>query len=348
MKIKTFQAKTFSEALSRVRKEMGEDAVILSSEEQQGGRRGVEVTAAIDYNLGQPVVQEPVQPNPAAAAVPPEGLGEMRALKDEISGLKETLEEMKEQRYEAAAPSGKRKLFHYLKRRSIRGDLAVRLCERAGQVQELTHALSKEIRTFPEKEGRRVVLVIGPTGVGKTTTIAKLAARAIRAGKRTAIISLDTYRIGAIEQVRIYARVMGIPLEVASGIAELRQGLAKHEDRDVVFIDTSGRNPRDDAYMEELGRIYGLGVPIETHLLAGASSDSDFLTDAYRRYRKLPVDCIGFTKLDEAVKLGAIYNLASFAQKPVAYVTNGQRVPGDIAFPDSAALADMILKNGVV
>ena len=358
MKIKTFQAKTFGEALTLVRKEMGEDAVILSTDEQKGPHR-VEVTAAMDYDLGahaaasarmsyRPERAKMPAQRPAPAPAPAAGgSAEMLALKDEIAGLKEALEEMRDDRQQPAAPEGKGKIFHYLKKRSIRGDHAARLCERAGQVQELAGILSKEISTFPEREGRRVVVIIGPTGVGKTTTIAKLAARAIKGGKRTAIISLDTYRIGAVEQARIYARVMGIPLEVAAGIDALKEGLARHQDRDLVFIDTTGRNPRDEAYLQELSHIYTMGVQVETHLLASASSDADFLAESYKRYRRLPIDCIGFTKLDEAVKLGGIYNLVSYAKKPVAYVTTGQGVPHDIAFPDSAGLAEMIMRNGV-
>jgi flagellar biosynthesis protein FlhF len=236
----------------------------------------------------------------------------------------------------------------YLKKRAIREDLAWKLCRRTEGLKDLLKSISDDMATYGGANNKKVVIVVGPTGVGKTTTIAKLSARAVKNGKRVAMINLDTYRIGAIEQIRIYARIMGIPLDIASDTEELRTALSKHSEKDIVFIDTTGRNPRDDTYIDELLRVYDLGFPVETHVLMSASSDDEFMVESHRHYRRLPIDCIGVTKLDEVVRLGSIYNLSSLYEKPVAYVTTGQKVPQDIDFPNSERLADMILNNGVV
>ncbi|KJJ84901.1 flagellar biosynthetic protein FlhF, partial [Candidatus Omnitrophus magneticus] len=192
----------------------------------------------------------------------------------------------------------------------------------------------------------KAVELIGPTGVGKTTTVAKLAANAIREGKKTAIINLDTFRIGAVEQVRIYSRILGIPLAVVSSGKELKSTMVRFaETRDVIFIDTTGRNPRDQRYIDSLSEISESDVPFEMHLLISANSDDEAMIEAYRYYRKLPVNYIAFTKIDEAVRFGSIYNLLITYKKPVAYITTGQNVPNDIEFARVDRLANLILKK---
>jgi flagellar biosynthesis protein FlhF len=255
---------------------------------------------------------------------------------------------MKSKGFEMELPEPRKKIFRFLRKRAVQEEFALKLAaDEPNTMAELMTAMAKDILTCGEVRSRKVVMLIGPTGVGKTTTIAKLAARAIKDGKKAAMINLDTYRIGAIEQIRIYAKIMGIPFDIAASIEELKQSLVKFEKRDTIFIDTTGRNPRDKKYIEELRMLFSLGIPIETHLLMSASSDDEFMAAAYRHYKNLPIDCLAFTKTDEALKFGSIYNMASLYRKPVAYITTGQSVPADIAFPDSERLAAMVLKNEV-
>ncbi len=188
-----------------------------------------------------------------------------------------------------------------------------------------------------------MVLLIGSTGVGKTTTAAKLCGQAIKQKRKVGLISLDTFRIGAIEQIRIYSRILGVPLIIASSPEEVREGLDKLKDRDLIFIDTTGRTPKDQSYSQELKAVYALGIPMETHLLISGNSSEHFMTESLFHYRRLPVDRIAFTKMDEACGFGPVYNFSMQAQKPIAYLTTGQKVPNDIEFYSEAQLADLIM-----
>jgi len=144
--------------------------------------------------------------------------------------------------------------------------------------------------------------------------------------------------------VRIYSRILGIPLATASTIDEFASHLRRFlKDRDIVFIDTTGRNPRDEAYLDEIAAVCGVGLPIELHLLMSANTDDACMIDAYPWYQKLPIDYIGFSKLDEAVRYGSLYNLLLTYQKPVSWLTTGQRVPGNIEQATVSRLAGLIV-----
>ncbi|MDA8172558.1 MAG: flagellar biosynthesis protein FlhF [Nitrospiraceae bacterium] len=377
MKIRKFKAKNFAEALEMVRRELSEDAVILSSEEKNGGMKPfVEVTAAVDYDFdrmtagdGDAGGRDAAVGHTRAEDCPAEGRRALNALsarfrqeiteelKLEIDGLKAVIRDMKYAGPDVPSDRRKKALLQILRERKIREEFAVRLCEKARDENDLLPLIVSDLKAkrppLSGGESKKAFMLIGPTGVGKTTTIAKLSARAIRRGERAAIINLDTYRIGAGEQVRIYSRIMGVPLATAAGPAEFRRHLANfYRTRDVIFIDTTGRNPGDASYIEHIRTMHEAAAaelaPPEIHLLMSASSDDDFMTRAYSNYRRLPVDRISFTKLDEAVSFGSIYNLRMVYGRPVAYLSTGQKVPDDIEFPDETTLGNLILSKGLV
>lgn len=349
MKIKTFHARNFREALSVVKKDLGPDAVILSSEDRK--RDGVEVIAAIDFEpdahaAGQCSVSEP-QPVSSDFAI----------LKQEIKSLRGYLESMKNSGFALKIPDDRKQIYTFLREQSICEEFAVRLIERVRDRDELANQMTDDMNILrPGRKnglvprsplaGKRLVMLIGPTGAGKTTTIAKLATNAIREGKKAALISLDTYKIGAAEQIRIYSRMIGIPLEIVTGNEHMKKSIARFSDREIIFIDTSGQNPRNEEYISSLKSLYETGLPIETQLLLSTSSDCDFLMSTQPYYEALPVDYIAFTKVDEAVRLGSMYNLSQVFQRPVAYITTGQGVPGNIEFLDSRKLTGLILNAG--
>jgi flagellar biosynthesis protein FlhF len=363
MKIKKFEAVNFREALARVKKELGHDAVILSSEEIGGFKPMVEVVAAIDQDLDQEETlraysRESESESAEGKSARPDKVSlssysprtKSNALPDyhdqvlrELKNLRESLEDLRNKGYEVSLPESKKKIYQYLRSRFIREDLALQLIERAESRRDLSGIIRDDLQTGWGWSEKKIVILIGSTGVGKTTTAAKLCGQAIKQDKRVGLVSLDTFRIGAIEQIRIYSRILGVPLVIASSPEEVRSGINKLNDRDLIIIDTTGRNPKDQSYGREMKAVYALGIPMETHLLISGTSSEHFMAETHSDYQYLPVNRIAFTKMDEADGFGAVYNFSMLAKKPIAYMTTGQKVPNDIEFYSDAQLADLIL-----
>lgn len=178
----------------------------------------------------------------------------------------------------------------------------------------------------------RIVMLVGPTGVGKTTTIAKLAGLAAQGDRpvKTVLVTLDTYRVAAVEQLRVYARILKIPLEVAVSPQDLTGCIERHRDAGLIFIDTAGRSPRDPLLQEELAAIAHQRIKVETHLVLAATAEEAVLKEVVRRYSVIPIHRLIFTKLDEAGRLGHLFNLLYLMGIPVSYLATGQRVPEDV------------------
>ena len=191
-----------------------------------------------------------------------------------------------------------------------------------------------------------VIALVGPTGVGKTTTVAKLAANfSLREGRKVGLVTIDTYRIAAVEQLRTFAQIIDVPLEVAATPAELKQAIRRLRDRELILIDTTGRSPSDRAKLDELKQFLDEASPHEIHLVLASTCSQGVLLDTVERYRCLKVNRIIFTKLDEAVGFGAILTCLVRAQAKLSYVTTGQDVPDDIEVGRGRALAHLIVKG---
>ncbi|MDH5588128.1 MAG: flagellar biosynthesis protein FlhF [Nitrospirota bacterium] len=195
--------------------------------------------------------------------------------------------------------------------------------------------------------GQKIMMLVGPTGVGKTTTIAKLAglARQQDEHQRTVLITLDTYRVAAVEQLRVFAKILKIPLEVAVSQQDFSSCVRRHQEADLILIDTAGRSPKDRAGHEELvAMTRGVGK-IETHLVLAAPMSEAVQMDTIRRYQSLPIQKLIMTKLDEALKFGSMYTLLSQAGLPVSYLSAGQRVPEDLEVATRQRLVDLVLSG---
>lgn len=357
MKIKKIQAKNFRQALSLVKKELGANAVILSSEDKKGKGNYVEVTAAVDNDIDMNI---PVQDGcDAAPAGNTPGNGELAELRNEIRSLRECIESMRNNGFELNLPEERKTMFHFLKGKAIKDEFALRIVEKTRSIDDIETIIRDDLhvsrttenpfvnnKNIQAREGGRIIMLIGPTGVGKTTTIAKLASMAIKERKKVALMSIDTYKIGAAEQIRIYSRMIGIPLDIVSNRDSFRKSIRRFSDRDLILVDTTGQNPKETEYVHSLNGIFEMGIPMETQLLMSSSSDCEFLMNTHKYYKSLPIDSMAFTKTDEAVNLGSIYNLCRVYEKPVAYITTGQRVPGNIEFVDSKKLTNLILRTG--
>jgi flagellar biosynthesis protein FlhF len=185
---------------------------------------------------------------------------------------------------------------------------------------------------------KRISAFVGPAGDGKTTTLAKLAARCLFGDKlNVGIITMDTYRIGAVEQLKRYADIMGVPMEVASEKKELERVL------NVVLIDTPGKSSGDESYLLKLKKCFTMGLSMETNLVLSMTSSQESMMDVVARFGVIYYNNIIFTKLDDSKKFGSIYNIIDHVGKPVFYVANGQNVPQDLNKMDPAKLARLIV-----
>jgi len=217
--------------------------------------------------------------------------------------------------------------------------------ERLAQYVESMLPVAGPIELDPSRSPT-VIALVGPTGVGKTTTIAKLAANfSLREGRKVGLITIDTYRIAAVDQLRTFAGIIGVPLEVVGTPAELGKAVQRMRDRELVLLDTAGRSPADTARLQELRGFLDEARPQEVHLVLASTCSQGVLLDTLERFRCLGVNRVIFTKLDEAIGFGSILTCLARAEARLSYVTTGQDVPDDIQVGRSRTLAHLIVKG---
>lgn len=192
----------------------------------------------------------------------------------------------------------------------------------------------------------KFIHLVGPTGVGKTTTIAKLAAKSLMEDKLSvALITTDTYRIAAIEQLKTYAKILDIPIDVCYSVEDYQKARLKFQEYDRVFVDTAGRNFKDEKYIRELGQIVDLSKDIETYLVLSLTAKPKDILTIYHQFDKIPLKGFILTKLDETDTLGVIVDLVMESSLGVSYVTTGQDVPDDIKRATPRYLSSHIMRS---
>jgi len=257
-------------------------------------------------------------------------------------------------------PEEVQKLLGKLIEAQVREDIALNLAKQADQIlrqqpgttaaEIIEHLLLEQLgRAKPilhKKFTQKVILVLGPTGVGKTTTIVKLAADfAVKQKKNVGIINTDTYRIGAQEQLQTYADILGIPLQVVYHAHELDSAMEYMSDRDIIFVDTAGKRPGDEQHKDDLLDIVRVLKPEDILLCLAATTSNSSIKEMVDTYGFVDDYRLMITKLDETKYRGSLVNISWYTQKPLAYVTTGQDVPDDIEIADIESIVKQIVRD---
>ena len=367
MKIKKISAPTMAEAMQIVKQEMGEDAVILNSKTVESGgvfglfkRKLVEVIAALDA----PKVKEG---SIHTDHIEKQALNELSTYWRDSDAPK--VDDVKRSRMvQTAKPIisepkkeqwiTKKELSDQLMNQELDEPLIEKILknyehvsiENKEDVYDLLSFNLKNIFRDIDFGGisftKKFVNVLGPTGVGKTTTLAKLAAKCVLdEEKKVAFITTDTYRIAAIEQLKTYAQILSVPLEVCYNAQDFIAAKNKFSDYDVVFIDSAGRNFLDQENVLNLTKIINYDDDVEVFLVFALTGKYLDMKKIYKQFSKLPIYRFIFTKIDETHSYGAMFNLMDEFKVGTAYITNGQNVPDDFVDADLFYLINLFIEG---
>lgn len=358
MHIRTFRAASLQAALADIRRQMGPDASVLHTRQVRDGWMGwlgrthVEVTAGLRDASDAPAI--PLRPDwdSGRAASPPQMAPSAGTGPTSEPALPPELESHRQILLRIGVPS-------VTVERWIEGTASFAAgvgdteketpwCEHLQRTVARELKLAGPIRTPPGQ--RQVVALVGPTGVGKTTTIAKLAAGfRIEARRRVGLLTIDTFRIAAVQQLKAYAEIMDLPMQVVEKSDEMAAALQRLGDVDLVLIDTAGRSPRSDARIEQLVEMLGAAQPDETHLVLSATAAPTTIQSVLDGFAPVHPTAAVLTKLDEtehtAGALSALLSASDRVPVPLSYLTHGQQVPDDIAVATAERLVSRLLPH---
>jgi flagellar biosynthesis protein FlhF len=349
MIIKRYIVDNMNEAMVKIRYELGNDAVIVSQRKiKQGGflglfkARKLEVTAAADDRSKRAK----------------ESIESRDAVQNEILELKSMIKSLMSQKEEntfSSKKEGKSKIKQKLINNDIPEEIVEYLYEKIKQNnsnKKLTpKTYEKEIKNeienlimVDENRGGRIQVLIGPTGVGKTTTIAKLASLyTLYKNKKVGLITLDTYRIGAVEQLKTYAEILGVPFEVAISSKDIVSAVEKMGDCEIIFVDTTGRNSKNIMQVSETRKYIEEIKPDKVHLVLSMTTKEKDIKSIIENYRVVNYNSLILTKVDETDTLGSILTSLYYSKVPVAYICAGQNVPDDLEEAKKEQLIKLIL-----
>lgn len=342
------------------------------------GVRQIEVTASTEVNVpsrlpprpslaASAATPRPAEPHAYAPSVAPRPAAPI-AVPDDVKGQLSSLQNMVQELCRRSGGGNHRDLPESLFRlfadlidadlseetareliEQVRGEAAVGeladpllLKARIARLLEEEIRVTGPIRVHPGR--RRLVALVGPTGVGKTTTIAKLAAiYRLKEKHNVGLITVDTYRIAAVEQLRTYADIIDLPMQVVSSPREMHEAVRRLEAMDLILMDTAGRSPRDDIRIQELKSFLTEAGADEVHLVLSSVAAARTLQQTAEQFASVGTTGLILTKLDEATGLGSLLPLVRTSRLPLSYVTNGQNVPDDIEIAHPARLARLVL-----
>ncbi len=317
----------------------------------------------------QMIIRDPIANGRSILEQPAAGTAVMLNLTQEMTALKGMVKNLHNEIRHTQAPQVPEELFEYyleLIQNQVAEELASEIVktlqksirpEHLSQPQFVRDKLAEQLEKLlptsgpivrTKTVGPHVVALIGPTGVGKTTTLAKLAANLkLREKHRVGLITLDTYRIAAVDQLKKYADIIGSPLRVVGSIEDLKDAVAQMSDCDFILIDTAGRSPNDALKLNELKGLLDSIKPDEVHLVISSTASQACVELAVTKFSEVRVDKIIFTKIDEAAHVGTLLNVVHKVNKSLSYITTGQDVPDDIEVGRGRRLAQLILGDSL-
>ena len=368
MKIQRFDGQSMKDVLAKAKNELGESAILLHTKQKKAGmwnsllgRKSVEVWAAVDDNgasrqpdrsAGVEEIATRNNDDPNVLAVCLSLMDDLRLSLRRLEVKVQTLSQANGRLIEACGDDVGQMLIC-----GVEASVAREVSAQANDMllHEFLPACFRVAQPLNIGDEGKVVALVGPTGMGKTTTIAKLAAEMLltvpengvgRAGRESAValVSVDTYRVGAIEQLKTYARIMDVPLLVAQTPLQAERLVSEAKRKyKMVLIDTIGRSQRDEENVKELATLVEASAPDEVHLVLSVNTKHSDLVEAIDKFSVLPLGSLLFSKLDETTQPGVILSLAWRYEYPISYMTTGQRVPEDIEVADQKRLAEWVL-----
>jgi flagellar biosynthesis protein FlhF len=370
MKIKTYVVKTLPEAYPMIVRDLGKDAIILKTKPVHAPgffgmfrKKKLEVVAASDLadepnKQETPTIKEEVKPVEKVST----NVFAQEALLKELSEVKGLIRSMtKGDEHLSSIPQPLVKWVERLKDQEVDEEviefILKRVSLRVEKLDELTNEeIEKTLVSILEQliaEGMTketddstpyLTTLVGPTGVGKTTTLAKLAAARVLHGRvRVGLLTADTYRIGAVEQLKTYANILNIPIEVVQTPEDVQPCIDRLKGCQMILMDSAGRNYLEDQYIEDINRYLGFEAPQENYLVLSMTSRWRDMKKITEKMKSVPIDKLILTKWDETTCYGAALNMLYHYPYPLAYLCIGQGVPQDIMTPNPAFMAKKIL-----
>lgn len=357
------------EAIKKIRGEFGPDAIIIDSKPiRNKGIRGlfqkkiVEVVAAYEPDKSKPLGRKEVtKPVEESKVEKKKDLQQEKIdqLSKQLESLQDTVTEFSNKIRIANKETTLTftpevlDLYNRLLEQDVKEDLAKEICAQTQDIstkkeieyRSVARQLIKDMMGEPaplkvKNFKRNVLMFAGPTGAGKTTTLAKLASMfALDQNLNVGLINMDTYRIGAIEHINIYADIMDIPLKTAYNADELKEAVKAFDDKDIVLIDTAGKTMGDEAYKKEIEEYIGAGEVDDVILVVSATTGNKACKEIFDNFSFVDEYKLIITKLDELSVWGSVLNISNYSKHPPSYITQGQNVPDDIYEADLPGIA---------